>query len=434
MTRTIKLLFAFLILSWAGASQAQLEITINRGETGAQPIAVVPFKGNDGLSTDVASVIEADLVRTGLFSGLPRGDMLEEPSEPAGINFRNWRVLNRESLVIGSLERDLATDNVTVKFYLFDVFRGEQLLGYEMPSVQPNQLRYVAHQIADLIYQQLTGKPGIFNTKIAYVAAAGYGDARRYRLIVSDADGYNPQTVATSTEPLMSPAWSPDRTQLAYVGFEGGRSGIYIHTLATGKVRKLIGEKGINGSPAWSPDGTKLAVTLSFETNPDIYVIDIATGQRTRLTHHYAIDTEAAWAPDGQSIVFTSDRGGTPQIYRIGLDGSDTPTRLTFEGKQNLRASFSPDGKQLSLVNFDGSKYRIGILDLASGSLRLISDGPMDESPSFAPNGAFIVYATQTGHGAELATVTVDGRVRQSLSQPGDVREPAWSPLLNNSP
>lgn len=429
MRRTLHFLLLLAVLLGGAAARAELQITITEGATGAQPIAVVPFAGNEGLQTDVARVIEADLVRSGLFYSLPRGDMLEQPTDPTQVDFRNWRAVNMDNVVIGAVHRDLATDQVTVRFYLLDVYRGEQLLAFDMPAVQPEQLRYVAHQIADLIYEKLTGIPGVFNTKIAYVAATGFGRNRRYELVVADADGEFPRTVATSRDPLLSPAWSPDRKRLAYVGYDRGSQAIFLHELATGQVRKISAERGINGSPAWSPDGTKLAVTLSFGVNPDIYVIDVATGTRRRLTEHYAIDTEPSWSPDGNELVFTSDRGGNPQIYRIPAAGGDAE-RLTFEGRQNLRASYSPDGKQLVLVNFDGGVYRIALLDLETRRLTPISDGNLDEGPDFAPNGAVVIYARQTAGGAELATVTVDGRVRQRLTQAGDVREPAWSPLL----
>jgi TolB protein len=425
---TIRKICLILILALPGLAHADLEFTVSSNKTGAQPIAIVPFAGNEGMATDIASIIEADLNRSGLFSTLPRTDMLEKPYEPGQVDFRNWRAVNMESLVIGRISREPGSDRVASRFYLLDVYRGEQLIAYDMPAVTPDQMRYVAHQIADLIFERLTGIPGIFNTKIAYVASNGFGPSRTYQLVIADADGYNPRTIASSRETLMSPAWSPDRKKLAYVAFERGRSGIYVHDIASGSVRRVISEKGINGSPAWSPDGTQLAITLSFETNPDIYVIDAASGKRRRITDHYGIDTEPAWAPDGQSIAFTSDRGGQPQLYRVSVAGGE-PQRITFQGRQNLRPNFSPDGKSLALVNVDDSRYRIALLDLASGNLRLLSEGNMDESPSFAPNGAVIIYATQSRGAAELATVTTDGRVRQRLRQPGDVREPAWSPL-----
>lgn len=427
MKSITRFFLALLILVSASPSRAQLEFEVTGGATGAQPIAIVPFAGNEGLM-DVAQVIEGDLVRSGLFFALPRTDMLERPTEPKQIDHRNWRAVNMDNIVIGSMRRDPGSDRVSVRFYLFDVLRGEQRLGFEMPPAEPSQLRYTAHQIADLIFEKLIGIPGVFNTKIAYVASQGFGLDRKYALMISDWDGENPRTIATSREPLMSPQWAPDRRRLAYVGYERGRSSIYVHEIATGKVRKLVSEKGINGSPAWSPDGTKLAVTLSYETNPDIYVVDVATGAKRRLTQTEGIDTEASWSPDGQSIVFTSERGGAPQVYRMNADGSGA-TRLTFRGRQNLRPSYSPDGKNIVLVNLDESRYRIALLDVASGSMRLLSDGRFDEGPSFAPNGATVIYATQGAKGAELATVSTDGRVRQRLRQTGDVREPAWSPL-----
>ncbi|HEX4870872.1 MAG TPA: Tol-Pal system beta propeller repeat protein TolB [Nevskiaceae bacterium] len=420
-------------LLWLGAllafpASAQLEFTVTGGETGAQPIAIVPFAGNEGLPTDIAQVIEANLVRSGQFYGLARADMLEKPSDPARINFQNWRAVNMENLVIGRVIRDPGSDRTVVRFHLLDVYRGEQLMAFDMPPAEPQRLRYVAHQISDLIYEKLTGIKGVFNTKIAYVSSTGFGPNISFRLVVADADGEVPREVATSRETLMSPSWSPDGKRLAYVGYERGRQSIYLHTLATGRVEKLVSEKGINGSPAWSPDGTRLAVTLSFETNPDIYVIDLATRQRTRITATEGIDTEPSWSPDGQELVFTSDRGGSPQIYRVSARGGEAQ-RITFQGRQNLRPNYSPDGKSVVLVNYDEGRYRIGLLDLQSGSLRILSDGRLDESPSFAPNGAVVIYATQTSQGAELATVTTDGRVRQRMRQAGSVREPAWGPL-----
>ncbi|MBI2383549.1 MAG: Tol-Pal system beta propeller repeat protein TolB [Gammaproteobacteria bacterium] len=419
-----------LVWTWLAAlampAAADLQITVTGGDASALPIAVVPFETPPDVQEDLAAIIEADLARTGLFRALPRRDMLEKPSEPAKVDYRSWRAVGVEHLIVGRLQRPNGKLQLNVQ--LLDVVRGDGVLGHNLPMPNPNRVRPVAHQAADLIYEKLTGMPGVFSTQIAYVTASGPADSRLHQLVIADADGANPQVVATSREPLMSPAWSPDRKQLAYVGFERNRSAIYIHTLATGELKKIVSERGINGSPAWSPDGTQLAVTMSFEQNPDIYVIDIASGARRRLTDHFAIDTEAAWSPDGREIAFTSDRGGQPQVYVVATEGG-LARRLTFEGRQNLRPRYSPDGRLLALVNYDDMGYRIGILDLRTRELRIVSDGPLDESPSFSPNGAVVIYAAQGRNGAELATATVDGRVRQRLHQAGDVREPAWSPL-----
>lgn len=409
-------------------AHAALEITVTGGETAAQPIAIVPFGHPADVNVDLAAIIAADLTRSGLFEPMPAADMLERPTDVSQVNYRNWRAVAVDNVVVGNLRR-LPNGQLSVRFQLLDVLRAQQLLGYDVPVPDPRRLRPVAHQIADLIYEKLTGVPGYFNSQIAYVAATGTPKNRLYQIVVADADGENPVTVATSREPLMSPSWSPDRRQLAYVGYERGRSAIYLHTLATGDLRRFVAEKGINGAPAWSPDGRQLALTLSFEKNPDIYVMDIATGARRQLTQHFAIDTEPAWSPDGRQIAFTSDRGGQPQIYVVSVSGGEA-RRLTFEGRQNLRPRFSPDGKSLALVNVDENRYRIGLLDLASRELRLLSEGPLDESPSFAPNGAVIIYSAQGRQGNELATVSVDGRIRQRLTQPGNVYEPAWSPLI----
>jgi len=414
------------LLVCSGPARAALDISVVGGDTGAQPIAVAPFATPPDINFDVAGIVEADLVRSGLFTALPRADMLETPSAVSQVDYRNWRAVGMENLVIGSLSRS-PKGGVAVRFFLLDVYRGQQVLGFDMPAVTPDQLRVVSHQIADLIYEKLTGTKGYFNTQIAYVTAAGYGLARRFELIVADADGFNPRTIAASRETLMSPTWSPDGKKLAYVGYEKGRSAIFIHTLATGELRKFVSEKGINGAPVWSPDGSKMIVTLSFETNPDLYLIDIASGQRRRLTDHFAIDVEANFSPDGNTVAFTSDRGGSAQVYLMPVAGGE-PRRLTFQGKQNQRPRFSPDGKSIAVVNNDGGRYSIALVDVQTGAMRKLSEGPLDESPSFAPNGAVIIYSTIGRGGAELATVTVDGRVRQRMRQPGEVREPAWGP------
>lgn len=407
-----------------GRAQAGLEITVTGGDFAAMPIAVVPFAGSADLGLDIAAVVSADLSRSGQFRTVDPAGMLERPATPDQVDFRNWRAIAVDNLVVGQVVR--AGSGLAVRVQLLDVLRGRQLEQFEVPAPDSRRLRPVAHRIADLIYQRLTGIPGYFNSQIAYVAVTGPVANRLHQIVIADSDGYNPVTVASSREPLMSPAWSPDRRTLAYVGFERGRSAIYIHELASGALRKLIAERGINGAPAWSPDGRSLAITLSFEINSDIYVIDAASGARRQLTRNFAIDTEPDWSPDGSEIVFTSDRGGQPQVYVVSSAGGEA-RRITFEGKQNSRARFSPDGKWLALVNQDENGYRIGLLDYKTRELRILSEGPNDESPSFSPNGAVVVYAVQSRN--ELATVTVDGRIRQRLTQPGDVHEPAWSPV-----
>lgn len=423
-----RLLLSIVAVLLAPQAFAAIEITVSGGEQGALPIAVVPFGRPADVTLDLAEVISADLSRSGQFAPLAPSEMLEKPTEAGQVDWKNWRQVAVDYVVVGQLVRD-AAGKQTVKFQLLDVLRAQVAIGYDVPVPDPRRLRPVGHQIADLIYEKLTGVKGLFNSQIAYVAATGKIENRLYQIVIADADGANPVTVATSREPLMSPAWSPDRRQLAYVGYERGRSAIYVHTLASGELRRLVQEKGINGAPAWSPDGKSLAVVLSFEKNPDIYVIDVASGSRRQLTSHFAIDTEPAWSPDGKQIAFTSDRGGQPQIYVANASGGDA-RRITFEGKQNLRPRYSPDGKLLALVNVNDSGYRIGLLDLATRDLRVVSNGPLDESPSFAPNGAVVIYSAQGRQGNELATVTVDGRIRQRLSQPGNVYEPAWSPLI----
>ncbi|MCI0749577.1 MAG: Tol-Pal system beta propeller repeat protein TolB [Nevskiales bacterium] len=426
----MKYKYFILLIIATGAAQASLEITVSGGEVAAQPIAIVPFgRTAADLDFDFSAVISADLARSGQFRPLKPADMLERPVDAAQVDYRNWRALGVDNVVVGQVLRG-PNGQRFVRFHLLDVLRGQLRTRYDVPIVDPARVRPVAHQIADMIYEQLTGMAGCFNSQIAYVVVTGALENRRFQIVVADADGFNPVTVATSSEPLLSPVWSPDRQQLAYVGFERGRTAVYVHTLSTGELRKVVAERGLNGAPAWSPDGRALAVTLSYQGNPDIYVIDLASGSRRKITSHFAIDTEAAWSPDGRQIVFTSDRGGQPQIYRVGAEGGEA-RRVTYEGKQNLRARFSPDGKSLVLVNQSETGYRIGLLNLDTQELRILTDGPLDESPSFAPNGATVIYSQQGTRGATLATVTVDGRIRQRLAQPGgDAREPTWSSIV----
>lgn len=428
MFKRLLMLLATLCGLAALPAQAQLEITVSGGDVSALPIAIVPFAQSPKMTTDIAQVIENDLVRSGRFRALPRSAMQQQPSEMAQFNPTPWKAQGMDNVVIGKVWED-GKGGFVARFFLVDSLSGKQIIAYDYPIRDLSQSRYAAHWIADKIYEQLLGVPGYFNTKIAYVVAKGLGFQRTYQLVIADSDGENPQYPINSRETIMSPAWSPDRKQIALVGYEHGRSAIYLYSTETGKVTKLISEKGINGSPAWSPDGKRLAFVLSFETNPDIYVMDMATRKRTRLTDHYGIDTEPAWSPDGSRIVFTSDRGGKPQVYEMSSTGGE-PKRLTFQGSQNQRPSYSSDGKSIVFVNTDGGQ-RIATLDLASGKMTVLSSGPLDEGPSYAPGGAVIIYSSQGPKGRQLATVSVDGRVRLTMRQAGgDVQEPSWSPLL----
>ena len=429
MTRFLRVLLVAMAMNlWGATAQAALTIEISQGVEGAVPIAVVPFGAAQPLPQDVSAIIAADLQRSGRFAPLAANDLLSRPTEAAQVNFRDWRVLGVDSLVIGNVDAT-GPDSYNIRFQVFDVLRGGQLIGYTVPATRA-QLRRVAHQIADQIYEALTGERGAFNTKIAYVTTTGSGKVKQYELQIADSDGYGPRTVVRTKQPLMSPAWAPDASRVAYVSFEKRRAEIYVQDLRSGSRSKLASFAGINGAPSWSPDGTRLALTLSRDGNPEIYVMRVADGSLMRLTQSPSIDTEPTWSPDGQSLVFTSDRAGGPQLYQISASGGQ-PQRLTYEGNYNASPDYSADGKRLSMVHRDSSgNYRVAVYELATRMLRVVSEGRLDESPSLAPNGRMVIYAASDARGV-LATSSVDGRAGQRLTfQEGDVREPAWSPFL----
>ncbi len=418
------LLAAASLLLVAAPGHAQLRLDITQGVRDAVPIAVVPFGGQaEGAATDVAAVIANDLRMSGRFAPLERRDMVARPTTGAEIRYEDWRLLKSDFIVVGRVEPD------AVSFELHNVRTGASLLEQRLPST-PKSLRATAHRIADLVFERLTGVPGAFSTRIAYVAVDGKPPAQRYRLLVADADGYNPRTVLESREPVMSPAWSPDGQNLAYVSFEGKASAIYVQRLATGERRRVSARAGINGAPAWSPDGRKLAITLSRDGNLDIYTLELATQTLTRVTSDDAIDTEAEWSRDGQSLYFTSDRAGNAQVYRVVLDEARRAERVTFTNGYNARPRVSPDGKELAMITLDRGGYRVAVMDLASRNLRVLTSSRQDDSPSFAPNGALVIYATREGGRGTLAIASSDGAFQQRLSaDQGDVRDPAWQPF-----
>ena len=421
-----------LLLPFAAAAQQQgLEIDIVGGNASATPIAVVPMPyqgGGAAPPTDVAEVVRNDLNRSGQFRGLPVEQMAAKPTKGSEISYPDWRALNQDYIVVGRVA-DAGAGSYRVEYELFDVAKQQRLLGFAL-TARANAMRDVAHQIADAVYEKITGVRGAFFTRIAYVTATGIGRGSNFALMVADSDGYNPQTVVRSPEPLVSPSWSPDGNKLAYVSFEGGNSSIYIQNIGTGS-RELIAKfRGINGAPSFSPDGRRLALTLSRSGNPEIYVMDLGSKALTQLTNHFAIDTEPTWSADGSKIYFTSDRGGKPQIYVVASSGGSA-TRVTFQGSYNASADVSFDGKKMVTAQGSGSTYRIAMMDSSLGSPRwsTLSPGSLDESPSFAPNASMIIYAAREGRRGVLYAVSADARVRQRLVlADGDVREPAWGP------
>jgi TolB protein len=421
------LLALLLLAGLAPAAPARAALTVEIIGSGANqiPIAIVPFRAEDGMAQKLTPVIAADLARSGLFRMVDPGGVVPVPYEPGDVNYPVWSARGAEALVIGSVSPQGA-GRYEIRFRLMDTAKQTQLIGIAY-TVAEGQLRLTAHKIADAIYEKLTGDVGVFATRITYVVKRG----QRYELQVADADGYNPQTVLASGEPIISPSWSPDGTQLAYVSFEGRKPVVYVQSLVTGARRAVANFHGSNSAPAWSPDGRRLAVVLTKDGASQIYLISAdGGGTPQRLTHSNAIDTEPNFSADGQLILFTSDRGGSPQIYGMSANGGEV-RRLTTEGSYNVSPRFSPDGKSFAFIQRSGGRFNVAIQDFATRQVQLLTDGAFDESPSFAPNGRMILYASGVRGRGILAGVSSDGRVKQRLVESsGDVREPAWGPLV----
>jgi TolB protein len=410
----------------APLSSARAALSIEIIGTGATqfPIAVVPFRAEAGLPQPVTTVIAADLARSGLFRVVDSGGLNPVPYEPQDLNYSIWRARGADAVVIGSVIQ-LPDGRYDVRFRLMDVSKQAQLAGFAYTAAA-GQLRLTGHRIADVVYEVLTGARGVFSTRVAYILKKG----KRYELQVADADGHGAQTVRWSDEPILSPSWSPDGTHLAYVSLERKKPVVYVQSLMTGEYRAVANYWGSNSAPAWLPDGKRLAVVLSKDGGSQIYFISAdGKGEPRRMTFSSAIDTEPNFSPDGELMLFTSDRGGSPQIYGMPVAGGEA-RRLTFDGTYNVTPRFSPDGKSFTFIQRNGGRFNVAVQDLTTRQVQVLTDGVIDESPSFAPNGRMILYATEVKGRGVLSAVSSDGRVKQRLTEEAaDVREPAWGPL-----
>jgi TolB protein len=427
------LLTAFTVLLFGQplGALAAVTIVIDRGYDNPEKIAVVPFAVGPGVTGEnPASIISFDLARSGQFAPTATEDMLSLPTKPTDVLFRDWRTLGDKYVVIGRSEMD-ANGNLSMTYYLFDVYN-ERQLSKETFTGPVSSAREMAHMVSDSVYEKLTGIPGAFSTRIIYVVAKNLGTPSvHFTLEMADVDGERPKTLLESREPILSASWSPDGKKVVYVSFESGKPTIILQEIATGTRTVLTNFPGLNGAPIFSPDGRQLALVLSRDGNPELYVMDLATRDLKRITRNQWIDTEPSWTADGKSLIFTSDRGGKPQIYQVEV-ASGLTQRLTFEGDYNARGRLLPDGKHLVFVHRNDGVFHIAMMDLQRGNTMILTTTSLDESPSIAPNGQMLIYATQDKGRGILAVVSIDGRVKYRLpSSAGDVREPAWSPFLN---
>jgi TolB protein len=413
------------------AARAELQVNVTQGVTDPIPIAIVPFARSvpaDG-GLDIAAVVQHDLESSGRFRAMQRRDMLATPTRPADVQAADWKATGNDYVLVGRVTAPSASE-LDVECDLVNTLTGQRVGGKRFVA-NGASLRNAAHMVSDFVYESILGVRGAFATRIAYIAVQGQAPSQHFQLIVADSDGEAPKVILESTQPIMSPTWSPDDQWLAYVSFENRLSGIYIQRVRTGERRLISQRLGVNQAPAFSPDGTHLALTLSGSGgNLDVWLLDLASQQLTRLTDDPAVDTEPAWSPDGKSIYFTSDRAGGPQIYKLDVANPKRVQRISFGSGYVARPRVSPDGSKIAYVTREGSNYRIAVQDLASGTVTVLSHGILDESPSFAPNGATIIFAGRDGSIGTLQTVSVDGQVSQRLtSSQGELREPAWEPF-----
>jgi len=411
---------------FAHLGYAQFRVEVSGVGLTQVPIALAPLRGEEGAPQKISAIVQADLERSGQFRGLATGKVVDETERP---DVSELRQKGADALLTGSISR-LADGRYDVRIRLWDVVRGQDL-GAMSYSVVAADLRLASHQISDLVYMKLTGDKGVFSTRIAYVTKSGGG---RYNLWVADSDGENAQSALASPEPIISPSWAPNGSQLAYVSFESRKPVVYVHDVSSGKRRVLANFRGSNSAPSWAPDGRTVAVTLSRDGGSQLFLLDAQGGEPRRLTQSVGIDTETVFSPDGSAIYFVSDRGGSPQIYRMPAMGGPA-NRVTFTGNYNISPSLSADGRWMAYISRVGNAYKLHVMDLASGNATAITDTSADERPSFAPNSRLIVYATTQEGREALMTTTLDGRIKARLAgQGGDLREPNWGPFSRPQP
>ncbi|THB82952.1 Tol-Pal system protein TolB [Pantoea allii] len=431
MKQALRVTLGFFILLWAAVLHAEVRIEITQGVNTARPIGVVPFKwaGSGAAPEDVGGIVAADLRNSGKFNPLDRSRLPQQPTSAQEVQPAAWSALGIDAVVVGQVASN-PDGSYQVSYQLVDTGGAPgTVLAQNSYKVTKQWLRYAAHTASDETFQKLTGIKGAFRTRIAYVVQTNGGQFP-YELRVADYDGYNQFVVHRSPQPLMSPAWSPDGSKVAYVTFESGKSALVVQTLSNGAIRQVASYPRHNGAPAFSPDGSKLAFALSKTGSLNIYVMDLASGQTRQVTDGRYNSTEPTWFPDSQTLAYTSDQAGAPQIYKVGLNGG-TPQRITWEGGQNQDADVATDGKSMVMISTNGGAQHVAKQDLETGAVQTLTDTFLDETPSLAPNGTMVIYSSTQGMGSVLQLVSTDGRFKARLpATDGQVKFPAWSPYL----
>jgi TolB protein len=418
------------ILLFPTLSYAELFLEITKGSEDPFKVAMIPFEGNSRVSKQLNNIMRNDLIRTGEFAILDEELLLPVKMIEDELVFNDWKLLGMDYLVTGTIVK--LNNSLDINYEIYDIHKKRKVRSSKVFGI-PNQIRQLAHYTSDGIYESITGIKGIAATRLLYVNEIK--DSKQisiYKLMLADSDGANEKILLSSSEPIISPSWSPDGKRVAYVSFETGIAKVFIQEISSGKREAVLSKDTQISSPSWSPDGKYLSLTLYQDGNAEIYILRLRDRTLTRMTNQFAIDTESSWSPKGNKILFTSGRSGSPQIYELDLRKLNPKAkRISFEGTYNAKASYLPKEEGIIFVHrSNDGLFHIALKYKKENFIRVLTEAKMDESPSVAPNGNMVIYGIKEENLSMLAGFSLSGAKFKLPASNGEVREPAWSNFL----